>query len=339
MLNEETGYILLRRFSATTIDEVNKAIKKLDKQNFKKLIFDLRGNSGGYLEQAAAVSNLFISTKDTLVYTQGKISDSNQAFISDPNKGRNDFSLIILINRGSASASEIVSGAVQDLDRGLIIGETSFGKGLVQRQLPLEGGSAIRITMARYYTPWGRLIQRTYEEGDDLTYYKELYANDRESVLDSLRKLRPQFKTRKGRTVYGGGGITPDKYIPYKNKLTKETQKLLRNPERPIFNFSSTYATQNILGFKNFTNFKKSWEVDQSIYSQFLNYLESDSTFFNEDSLQIDRAFINNRIKSEIAGTIWGKDESASIRLSIDNQVSEALKYFNEANAFLGYRN
>ena len=93
------------------------------------------------------------------------------------------------------------------------------------------------------------------------------------------------------------------------------------------------------MGFKNFTNFKKSWEVDQSIYSQFLNYLESDSTFFNEDSLQIDRAFINNRIKSEIAGTIWGKDESASIRLSIDNQVSEALKYFNEANAFLGYRN
>jgi len=339
MLDNETGYILLRRFSATTIDEVNKAIDKLDKQNFKKLIFDLRGNSGGYLEQAAAVSNLFISTMDTLVYTKGKISDSNQAFISDPNKGRNDFSLIVLINRGSASASEIVSGAVQDLDRGLIVGETSFGKGLVQRQLPLEGGSAIRITMARYYTPSGRLIQRPYEEGDDLTYYKELYANDRESVLDSLRKLRPQYKTRQGRTVYGGGGITPDKYIPYKNKLTKETQKLLRNPERPIFNFSSTYATQNDLGFKNFISFKNDWQVNQSVYSQFLDYLESDSISFNSDSLQLDESFIHNRIKSEIAGTIWGKDESASIRLALDNQVSEAIKYFNEANAFLGYRN
>ena len=339
MIDNETGYILLRRFSATTIDEVNKAIDKLDSQNFKKLVFDLRGNSGGFLEQAAAVSNLFISTRDTLVYTKGKISDANQAFISEPHKGRNDFSLIILINRGSASASEIVSGAVQDLDRGLIVGETSFGKGLVQRQLPLEGGSAIRITMARYYTPSGRLIQRPYEEGDDLTYYKELYAKDRESILDSLKQLRPKYKTRQGRTVYGGGGITPDIYIPYKSILTKETQKLLRNPHRPIFNFSSSYATQNDLGFKDFKNYKQNWQVNQSVYSQFLDYLDSDSISFNPDSLLKDQSFIYNRIKSEIAGTIWGKDESTSIRLSLDNQVSEALKYFNEANAFLGYRN
>ncbi len=339
MIDNETGYILLRRFSATTIDEVNKALDKLDSQNFKKLVFDLRGNSGGYLEQAAAVSNLFISTRDTLVYTKGKISDSNQAFISDPDKGRNDFPLIILINRGSASASEIVSGAVQDLDRGLIIGETSFGKGLVQRQLPLEGGSAIRITMARYYTPSGRLIQRPYEEGGDLTYYKELYAKDRESTLDSLKQLRPKYKTRQGRTVYGGGGITPDIFVPYKSILTKETQKLLRNPERPIFNFSSSYATQNDLGFKDFKNYKQNWHVNQSLYSQFLDYLDSDSISFNPDSLLKDQSFIYNRIKSEIAGTIWGKDESTSIRLSLDNQVSEALKYFNEANAFLGYRN
>ncbi len=339
MIDDKIGYILLRRFSATTMDEVKKAIKKLDEQNFEKLIFDLRGNSGGYLEQAAGVSNLFISTRDTLVYTKGKISDANQAFIADPNKGRNDFPLIVLINRGSASASEIVSGAVQDLDRGLVVGETSFGKGLVQRQLPLEGGSAIRITMARYYTPSGRLIQRPYEEGDDLTYYKELYAKNREETLDSLKQLRPKYKTRQGRTVYGGGGITPDVYIPYKSNLTKQTQELLRNPRRPIFNFSSTFATQNSLGFKNFKRFKKTWQVNQSVYSEFLDYLDSDSISFNPDSLFKDKDFIYNRLKSEIAGTIWGKDEATSIRLDNDNQILEALKYFNEADAFLGYRN
>ena len=125
----------------------------------------------------------------------------------------------------------------------------------------------------------------------------------------------------------------------YKSILKKETQKLLRNPHRPIFNFSSSYATQNDLGFKDFKNYKQNWQVNQSVYSQFLDYLDSDSISFNPDSLLKDQPFIYNRIKSEIAGTIWGKDESTSIRLSLDNQVSEALKYFNEANAFLGYRN
>ena len=193
--------------------------------------------------------------------------------------------------------------------------------------------------MARYYTPSGRLIQRPYEEGDDLTYYKELYAKDREETLDSLKQLRPKYKTRQGRTVYGGGGITPDVYIPYKSNLTKETQNLLRNPERPLFNFSSTYATQSDLGLKNFKNFKKKWKVNQSIYSEFLDYLDSDSISINPDSLIKDKDFIYNRIKSEIAGTTWGRDEATSIRLDHDNQISEALKYFNEADAFLGYRN
>ena len=201
MIDEITGYVSLRRFSATTEKEVVSALDKLRTEGMERLIFDLRGNSGGYLEQAAAISNQFIFTSDTLVFTKGKVKESNQVFISDYKKGRDDFSLIVLINRGSASASEIVAGAVQDLDRGLVVGETSFGKGLVQRQLPLDSGGALRVTIARYYTPSGRLIQRPYEDGKDLAYYRELYEVDREAKIDSLKELRPKYKTRSGRTV------------------------------------------------------------------------------------------------------------------------------------------
>jgi len=174
MLDDETGYIWLTRFSATTADEVKTALAKLRKQGMKRMLFDLRNNSGGYLEQAAEIANLFISEKDTLVYTKGKRPEVEQVFIADPTKGEEKIPLVVLVNRGSASASEIVAGAMQDLDRGLVVGETTFGKGLVQRQIPLQDGSAIRVTIARYYTPSGRLIQRPYKNGDDHDYYAEL---------------------------------------------------------------------------------------------------------------------------------------------------------------------
>ncbi|HIA24146.1 MAG TPA: S41 family peptidase, partial [Candidatus Marinimicrobia bacterium] len=215
MLDNETGYIWLTRFSAATDEEVRTSFNQLEAQGMKKLVLDLRNNSGGFLEQAAAISNLFIAREDTLVFTKGKSQKMEQVFIADPAQGREDYPLIVLINRGSASASEIVAGAIQDLDRGLVVGETSFGKGLVQRQLPLNDGSAIRVTIARYYTPSGRLIQRSYSNGDTRDYYKDLYIENRETVLDSLKELRPKYKTRSGRIVYGGGGITPDQYIAY----------------------------------------------------------------------------------------------------------------------------
>ncbi len=337
MIDDKTGYIFLRRFSATTKDEVVSAIDTLLSQGMEKLLFDLRGNSGGYLEQAAAISDLFINTNDTLVYTVGKIKESNQVFLANTSKGTSsEFSLIILINRGSASAAEIVSGAVQDLDRGLVVGETSFGKGLVQRQLPLDNGAALRVTIARYYTPSGRLIQRPYEDGNDLAYYRELYNEDRESKIDSLKQLRPKYKTKSGRTVYGGGGITPDIYIPYKSAINVETAKIIRNPRRPIFNFASTYASRFKNEFPSFNNFKKDWDVSNLMLEEFFTYLNSDSIKFQKDSIiNNDSEFLKNRIKSELAGSIWGKNENTNIRLLFDNQVNEALKHFNEADAFI----
>ena len=331
MLDEQTGYIWLTRFTATSSEEMKNAINKLDDLGMKRMILDLRNNTGGFLEQAAEIANMFITTRDTLVYTIGKHSNTNEVFMSKPYKGRSDYPLIILLNRGSASASEIVAGAVQDLDRGLILGETSFGKGLVQRQLGLRDGSAIRVTIARYFTPSGRLIQRPFEDGNSREYYSELYEKDREATIDSLKELRPKYKTRAGRIVYGGGGITPDEYIPYELNINKSTQKIIGSQKRPLFNWGTKFVSKYGDSLNNFQSFKESWEINDSSYKDFLNYLSELEIKPDSSESPIDTLFIKNMMKSEIAGAKWGKDMQWSIRLMQDNQIIEALQYFEQA--------
>jgi len=334
MLDDSTGYIWLTRFSATTAKEVRSAVKQLKNENMTRLLFDLRNNSGGYLEQAAEIANLFITRADTLVYTKGKRKDMEQVFVADPLKGYDDFSLIVLVNRGSASASEIVAGAVQDLDRGIIVGETTFGKGLVQRQIPLVDGSSIRVTIARYYTPSGRLIQRPYKNGDDHAYYRELYEKDREAKLDSLKKLRPKYKTRHGRIVYGGGGITPDVYIPRKLELQKTTQELLMNPKRPLFNWASVYASKYRDKVPDYEIFRSEWGLTDDDFKDFLAYLQQEEIEYDSAKIYIDEDYLLNSLKSQIAGAVWSRNEAIGISLQFDNQVQEAQKYFEEAAAF-----
>lgn len=335
MLDDETGYIWLTRFSATTSDEFREALNTLEKQGMKRLLFDLRNNSGGYLEQAAEIANLFIAEKDTLVYTKGKRADVEQVFLADPSKGRNDLPLVVLVNRGTASASEIVSGAIQDLDRGLVVGETTFGKGLVQRQIPLKDGSAIRVTIARYYTPSGRLIQRPYKNGDDHAYYKELYEKNREAKMDSLKKLRPKYYTRKHRIVYGGGGITPDHYIPWKPGNLEETRILLTNAKRPFFNWASIYASQHHSEFDTYRKFKNEFQLGPDDFQSFLAYLHQEDIPYDSSAVVQDRDYILNSLKAEVAGAIWGRNEAMGIRLMKDNQVTEALNLFQDAAEFL----
>ena len=192
----------------------------------KQLIFDLRGNPGGLLEQAVQVSDLFISGNKKIVYTKGRRSENDEEFDASKSSPFEKIPLIILVNNGSASASEIVSGAVQDWDRGLIVGETTFGKGLVQKQFSLPDNSAIRLTVARYYTPSGRLIQRNYKNlPNKEEYYNDVGGkNEKEgdNLFHSAEKdsSLPKYKTHEGRTVYGGGGITPD-YIIKSDEITK----------------------------------------------------------------------------------------------------------------------
>ncbi len=333
MLDEKTGYAWLTRFSTKSGPEVKKAINKLLDQGMERMVLDLRNNGGGILEQAAEVANIFIADRDTLVYTKGKSKDVEQVFMSAPQKGNEGFSVVVLINRGSASGSEIVAGAIQDLDRGLIVGETSFGKGLVQRQAGLSDGSAIRVTIAQYYTPSGRLIQRPFDNGDYDDYYRELYESGREEKLDSLKKTRPPFKTRKGRTVYGGGGITPDIHIPWELDINETTRKILSHPNRFMFNWSTQYIKENKTP-DNYQVFQSDWDLPSEAVDDFYDYITKEEKFDKEE-YEANRDHLTVILKSEVAGAKWGRDQLWGVRVTADNQVMDALKHFNEADAFL----
>ena len=334
MLDDRTGYAWLTRFSTKSGPEVRRSIKKLLNQGMNRMILDLRNNSGGILDQAVEVANIFIAKKDTIVYTKGKYKDAEEVFVASPSKGNDEFSIIVVLNRGSASASEIVAGAIQDLDRGLVVGETSFGKGLVQRQAGLSDGSAIRITIAQYYTPSGRLIQRPFDKNNYDDYYREIYEENREEKLDSLKRLRPPHLTRQGRTVYGGGGITPDVHLPWDLEITETTRKTMSNPKRPIFNWSTEYINKNKIP-GSYKDFQSKWEISDTLYDQFLSYLGDEEKGINIEDINKDKEYIKIMMKAELAGQRWGRDELWGVRIMADNQILGALKHFNEADAFL----
>ena len=248
MMDDNTGYVSVSRFSETTYEELFEALNDLNKKGMSQLVVDLRGNPGGYLNQAVKISDLFISGKKKIVYTEGRRKEFDEVYYASESSKFEDIPLIILINRGSASASEIVSGAVQDWDRGLIVGETSFGKGLVQRQFELPDNSALRLTISQYFTPSGRLIQRDYKNKKN----KADYYAERDSTVDEegdninhtaeQDSVKPEYKTGKGRIVYGGGGITPD-YIVKSGLVTTYTQNLLR--KNIFYTFILSYLDKN----------------------------------------------------------------------------------------------
>ena len=234
MIDNRTGYISVSRFSETTYDEVLSALNDLKSKGMKQLIFDLRGNPGGYLNQAVKISDLFLDGRKKIVYTKGRREEFNEEYFSGEYSEFEKLPLIILVNKGSASASEIVSGAIQDWDRGLIVGETTFGKGLVQRQFTLPDNSALRLTISQYFTPSGRLIQRDYKNQKDKEEYYSQAGGKEEKEGDNLNHKAESdsslkvYKTNGGRIVYGGGGITPD-YIVKSEDITDYTSELLKN--------------------------------------------------------------------------------------------------------------
>jgi len=328
MIDESTGYIKINRFASTTAQEVEQALLELEAQDMEQLILDFRNNGGGLLGQAVKIVDLFVNKRDTIVFTQGRIPGSNEVHLSKKQVDDRTYPVIAIINRGSASASEIVTGALQDLDRGLIIGETSFGKGLVQRQYELPDESAARITIARYYTPSGRLIQREFENIED--YYKNLRSKNRE-LSDSTIADRPLYYTRKGRKVYGGGGITPDIFIQDTTNYTKTTIKLLTSPDRFLFNYSSVLKENIAKKYENYDDFERYYLFGESDRQQLFTWLDESGFNFESDQLEEDIDIIENRLLAEIAGALWGKKFSYHKRLQIDQQILTALDNIDEA--------
>ncbi|MEP7145760.1 MAG: S41 family peptidase [bacterium] len=331
MHNEDIGYIKVSRFAATTYDEFIKAMGDLKNQGMKKVILDLRGDPGGYLDQAFKMTSEFIPKGNKIVYTKSRINDFNEEYISEGGK-YTDIPLIVLVNGGSASASEIVSGAIQDWDRGLIIGETTFGKGLVQRQFDLPDGSAFRVTTARYYTPSGRLIQKPYEGGKYLTKTSADVQVENSEQKNDKDSTKPEFKTFGGRTVYGGGGITPD-FVVKLDTLTDYSVQLRRLNLFYIFTEGYMAGNKNNIqaNYKTPIEFRDRFVVTDNMLSDLKNMATEKGITFNEEQFNKDLDFIETSIKFQIARDIWGNNGSYLVWVNNDDQFNKAVTLFDDA--------
>ena len=327
LMSESIGYIKINRFANNTVNELKETLKILEKQGMEKLILDLRNNGGGLLDQAVEMVDMFINSNDTIVFTKGKLNNANEIFYARKNDKDKKYPLIILINNGSASASEIVSGAIQDLDRGIIVGERRFGKGLVQRQYPLQDGSAARITIAQYFTPSGRLIQRPYDSGLD-----EYYNID--SIEDTSLNNKTLHYTKAGNIVYGGGGIWPDYIVElYDTHLAYLKSKIRINSKRPIFKYASIINHEIELEYKSprilYEKIKFLNENDSLISKEkfkFKNWLNEEDIDYNQETLEENWEYIENDILSEIGSSLWGKNMNYKIKSLKDAQILEAIK-------------
>lgn len=329
MIDSVTGYIKVSRFGEKTYQEFMEGMKKLDKLGMQNVIIDLRGNPGGYLNAVIRMVNEFLDKGEMIVYTQGNASPK-KIYQADTRGLYRDKGVEVLIDDFSASASEIFSGAIQDNDRGWIIGRRSFGKGLVQEQIPFSDGSAVRLTVARYYTPSGRCIQKSYDKGTD-EYYKDIMERAIHGEFQKKDSIHFQdtikYHTLSGRTVYGGGGIMPDYFVPadtsgYSPYYSKVTQKGL------VYQFALDYADRNR---KELSTLKTPEEFEkllhkQNILQQFVQFASKKGVNPNSADLKISSNVIDTQVKAYIARNIIGEDGFYPIIMNIDKTLQEALK-------------
>lgn len=347
MLDDRTGYIRLNKFAATTEKEFMEAIDQLKQQNMENLVLDLRGNGGGYMLAATAIAEKFFSDQKLLVFLKGR-KTPRQDYKSSGDGSLASTRVVVLTDEGSASASEILAGALQDWDRGIVVGRRTFGKGLVQNGFNLTDGSMIRLTIARYYTPTGRSIQRPYEDGYDKymeSYMKrldngELLYADSIKMPDSLK-----FKTLVNqRTVYGGGGIMPDVFVPLDTSYS--TQYFSRLLAKNVFNtFTLEYFDKNrdllTSTYKEFDDFRIGFQITPEIMQSFIKKGEAEGVKFNEEQFNKSQEEISLILKGILATNMWETNEYFQVINQNDKVIAEALRIIEDKKSYntkLGFR-
>lgn len=348
LIQPQTGYIRINRFGATTAEEFTEALKELQKQGMKDLILDLQGNGGGYLNAAIDLANEFLGQKELIVYTEGRAARRSDFFAKGTGRFR-EGRLVVLVDEYSASASEIVTGAIQDWDRGVVVGRRTFGKGLVQRPIDLPDGSMIRLTVARYYTPSGRCIQKPYDHtanpdgtvsdtDGNRRYNQELldrYNHGEMIHADSIHfadSLKVQTK-RLGRTVYGGGGIMPDFFVPIDTtRYTDYHRNLVARGV--VIKATTAYIEQHRKElqsrYKKFETFNEKFEIDDRFLSEMRRMADKEQVKFDEAQYNRSLPLIKTQLKALIARDLWDMNEYFRVMNATNESVLQALEVLNK---------
>jgi carboxyl-terminal processing protease len=332
MVDAEIGYMKISRFAATTHIEFTEALSRLKAQGMKKLVLDLQSNGGGYMGEAIKIADDFLATGKKIVYTNGKNKSLNTDATSTPRGNFETGDVIVLVNEWSASASEIVAGALQDNDRALIVGRRTYGKGLVQSPFDLSDGSELRLTISRYYTPSGRSIQKPYNDDEEYSrdllsrYNKgEFFHADSIKFNDSLKYI-----TQNGRSVYGGGGIMPDYFVPLDTSLYSHyLNDLIKN--NAVFEYAYTYAERNkeTLEKKGFQSFYSTFAVTDNMLNDLVNLGIRKKIKPNYAELRERKKLFQLQIKAQIARKIWGNDGLYPVMNETNEILQQALKLFD----------
>ena len=340
MLNDKFGYIKVNKFGETTYPELLISLAKLNQANCEGVVIDLRGNTGGYMGAAIQMVNEFLPKNRLIVYTQGRKSP-RENYTSNGTGSSQKMPIVVLMDEGSASASEIFAGAIQDNDRGTIIGRRSFGKGLVQQPIDFSDGSAIRLTIARYYTPSGRCIQKPYVKGNDANYEMDIltrYEHGEFFSQDSIKQDQSQiFETSLGRPVYGGGGIMPDVFIPVDTtRYTDYHRKLVASGlvNRVSMNYLDRNRNQMMAKYPKFQQYKQDFVVGEDIMEELLKMAGDEKIEFEEEQYNCSKPLIMLQIKALIARDLYDMAQYFQIINDDNPSYQKALQIINNKETY-----